>query len=374
MTTLTAIGLMSPASVAGVDAAIITTDGQGVVEAGPSLHLPYSRDLKIWIRRAIKAAQEGRDGAADIGKAAGELTLAHVEAVEELLEQADLKRTGIDVIGFHGHTIFHRPAASREDQGRSWQIGDGSVLAEEAKIDVVTSFRTEDVAEGGQGAPLVPVYHQALAQSLDGDGPVGIITLGDDVSVTFAIREGRDAQVMAFDCGPGDELLDQWATLKSGKAMSPDGSLARDGQVRTEILRMMMLNPYLRRKPPKSLGQFDFKLDSLLELSASDGAATLTALSAACVRLSEKHLPEEPKQWVVCGPGAENPSMLEALKKALDAPVRLAGEAGWNSNFLDAECIGYLAVRSLKKLPLTYPQTTRAPRPIHGGLFFKAPI
>jgi len=374
MTTLTAIGLMSRPSLEGVDAIILTTDGQDIVEIGEAVCEPYSRDLKIWIRRAIKAAQEGRDGAADIGKAAGEVTAVHVEAVENLLEKAGLKRTAIDVIGFHGHSILHRPAVSREDQGRTWQIGDGAVLAEETKIDVIANFRSEDIDAGGQGAPLIPLYHRALAGRLGAEGPVGILTVDGAVAITYVPKEGAESDVVAFDCGPGDALLDEWVKLKTGKSVDSAGALAREGQVRTEILRMMMLNRYVRRSPPKSLGQFDFKLDPLLELSAADGAATLTALSAACVRMSEKHLQEEPVGWVVCGPGRHNPAMMEALCKALESPVVSMEEAGWRGDSQEAECIAYLAVRSLRKLPLSYPKTTRAPRPIQGGVYFRAPV
>lgn len=374
MTILTAIGLMSGTSLDGVDAAIVKTDGRNVVEVGEAISAPYSRDLKIWIRRAIKAALEGRDGAADIGKAAGEVTLAHVDAVETLLEKAGVKRTAIDVIGFHGQTILHRPAKSREDVGRTWQIGDGKVLAEETKIDVVADFRTEDVAAGGEGAPLAPVYHGALVRKLDREHAVGVVNLGGVGNITFAPAGGSEMDLLAFDCGPGNGLIDEWMELKTGAPMDADGALARTGQVRTEILRMMLLNPYLRRQPPKSLDRYDFKLDPVLGLSAADGAATLTAFSAACIRASEKFLPETPGEWIICGGGRRNPAMMEALAKALEAPVLPAEDVGWRGDDLEAECFAYLAVRSLKKLPLSYPKTTRVPRPMPGGVYHRAPV
>ena len=157
----TAIGLMSGTSLDGIDAAILRTDGEDAVEPGPAIHIPYSRDLKIWVRRAIKAALEGRDGAEEIGKAAGEVTYAHVAAVEKLLEHAGLRRADIDIIGFHGQTILHRPSREAGIPGRTWQLGDGRVLAEETRIDVVNDFRANDVAAGGEGAPIAPVSHRA---------------------------------------------------------------------------------------------------------------------------------------------------------------------------------------------------------------------
>lgn len=373
MTALTAIGLMSGTSLDGVDAAILKTDGRDLIEPGPVHFSPYSRDLKVFIRRAIKAALEGRDGAADIGKAAGEVTAAHACAVEDLLQKAGLRRAAIDVIGFHGQTILHRPRRSSDGVGRSWQIGDGRALAAETKIDVVCDFRSADVAAGGEGAPFAPPYHAALARALGRDHPVGIINLGGVANITFSPRAGGDLDLVAFDCGPGNGLVDQWVDLKTGEPMDRDGALARSGRVHSDRLRMMLLNPYIRRPPPKSLDRYDFKIDPVLDLSAADGAATLTAFTAACVRASVAHLPEEPGEWIVSGGGRRNPAMMEALVKALERDVRSAEEVGWRGDDLEAECFAYLAVRSLRKLPISFPKMTRVPRPMLGGVHHRAP-
>ncbi len=374
MTVLTAIGLMSGTSLDGIDLAILKTDGEKVIEHGAAHFVPYSRDLKIFVRRAIKAALEGRDGAADIGKASGEVTQAHAIAVAELLEKAGLKRTAIDVIGFHGQTILHRPKRGAESVGRSWQIGDGATLAEETKIDVVSDFRTADVAAGGEGAPFSPIYHAAMVRRLKPEGPVAVVNLGGVANITYVPTDGGDLDLIAFDCGPGNGLVDQWVDLKTGEAMDRDGALARSGQVHSDILRMMLLNPFIRRKPPKSLDRYDFKVEPIIGLSAADGAATLTAFTAACVRASIPHLPQPPADWIVVGGGRRNPSMMEALKKAIEAGVRDAESVGWRGDFLEAECFAYLAVRSLRKLPLSYPKTTRLPRPMPGGVYHRAPL
>lgn len=374
MTVLTAIGLMSGTSLDGIDLAILKTDGEDVIEPGPAHFVPYSRDLKIFIRRAIKAALEGRDGAADIGKASGEVTEAHAVAVAELLDKAGLKRTAIDVIGFHGQTILHRPKRSAETAGRTWQIGDGKTLAEETRIDVVSDFRAADIAEGGEGAPFSPVYHVALIRAAEPEGAVGVINLGGVANITYVPPDGGNLDLVAFDCGPGNGLVDQWMELRSGKAMDEDGAAARAGQVHSDILRMMLLNPFIRRKPPKSLDRYDFKIDPVLGLPLADGAATLTAFTAACVRASVPHLPSAPADWVVVGGGRRNPAMMEALTKALDGEVHDAESIGWRGDALEAECFAYLAVRSLRRLPLSFPKTTRVPRPMPGGVYHRAPV
>lgn len=373
MTVLTAIGLMSGTSLDGIDIALVRTDGEAVIEPGPVHFVPFSRDMKVFMRRAIKAALEGRDGAADIGKAAGELTEAYTLAVEEFLEREKIKRTAVDVIGMSGQTIMHRSRRNEESVGRSWQIGDGAVLAVETKIDVVSDFRSADIREGGEGAPLAPVYHAALVRALEPDGAVGVINIGGVANITYVPHGASDLEIVAFDCGPGNGLIDEWVELKTGAAMDADGALARAGQVHSDILRMMLLNPFLRRKPPKSLDRYDFRLEPVLGLSTEDGAATLTAFTAACVRASSAHLPEDPNDWVVAGGGRRNPALMEALGKALAGTVHSAESVGWRGDSLEAECFAYLAVRTLRKLPLSFPKTTRAPRPMTGGTHHRAP-
>lgn len=375
---LTAIGLMSGTSLDGIDLAMLRTDGRDYLEFGPTAHKPFNGEMKSWINRAIKAAMEGRDGAADIGKAAGEITQLHVEMVEDFMEENQLRRDQVDVIGFHGQTILHRPPSvpilGPEDQGRTWQIGDGQTLAEETGIDVVYNFRAADVVVGGEGAPLAPVYHNALVRKLNREHPVGVINLGGVGNITYVPADGADSGLVAFDCGPGNGLIDEWMEMRTGQAMDENGETARKGKVHTEILRMMLLLPYMRRNPPKSLDRYDFKLDPVLELSVDDGAATLTAFSAACVRHSEQFLPEPVGEWIVCGGGRHNSSMMEALSKAVAAEINTAEDVGWRGDDLEAECFAYLAVRHLKKLPLSYPKTTRAPHALQGGVFCKAPL
>ena len=370
---LTAIGLMSGTSIDGVDLALLRTDGDAAIEQGPTYHSPYDRDLKIWVRRAIKAALEGRDGAAEIGKASGEVTLAHAAAIETFLEREGLKRKDIDIVGFHGQTILHRPPDQPGSVGRTWQIGDGQALADEVKIDVVADFRSHDMAAGGEGAPFAPIYHLALSKELNG-GPVCVVNIGGVANVTYVPRAARGVDLLAFDCGPGNGLIDEWVELKTGETMDRDGAYARAGAIDDAALRTMLLAPFLRRKPPKSLDRYDFKLDAIRGLSLEDGAATLTAFTAATIDRAQAFFPEAPEAWIVCGGGRRNPAMMDALRDQLGAAVKTAEEVGWRGDDLEAECFAYLAVRSLKKLPLSFPGTTRVATPTCGGAYFRAPV
>lgn len=366
--------MMSGAAVDGISLALVSTDGENIVERGPARFFPYSRDLKVFIRRAVRAAQEGRDGSADIAKASGEITQAHAIAVGEFLASENIKRTAIDVIGFHGHTILHRPRKNPETAGRSWQIGDGGTLAEETGIDVVAGFHDADISQGGEGAPLDAVYYAALVRELEPDGAVCVVNFDEQGKVCFIPHGGGDLDVVCFDCGPGLGLLERWMEMKTGERPADLAAIARAGKVHSEVLRLMLLNPYLRRKPPKALDRVEFKLDPLLQMSAADGAATLTALAAACVRANVALLPEKPRDWIVTGEGRRNSALLEAVGKALDGEVHKADSLGWRGDAIEAESVAYLAVRALRRLPFTFPRTTRAPRPLSGGTLWRAPV
>ncbi|MGV6801797.1 MAG: anhydro-N-acetylmuramic acid kinase [bacterium] len=370
---LTSIGLMSGTSLDGVDVALLKTDGQAIIEHGPAISVPYSRDVKIHVQRAIKAALEGREGADEIAKATDFVTTAYIDAVRHFMERHKLSKQEIDIIGLHGQTILHRPPLDAVSIGRSWQIGSGAIMAEELGIDVVCNFRQEDMKAGGEGAPLAPVYHAALVGREDVSEPVCIVNIGGVANISWVPPGGNLADMMAFDCGPGNGLIDEWIALKTGETMDVDGAFAAAGTVDEECVSLMCLNPFLRRQPPKSLDRYDFKLDAVKKMGVEDGAATLTAFTAAAIAKSASFLPAAPEGWVIVGGGRHNPVLLEQLKQRLAEPVKTAEEVGWRGDDLEAECFAYLAVRALKKLPLSFPGTTRVRHPVSGGTYHRAP-
>nr|WP_274540589.1 anhydro-N-acetylmuramic acid kinase [Telmatospirillum siberiense] len=347
------LGLMSGTSLDGVDAALIRTDGERVAEFGPSLTRPYPAPLRQRLRGIL-------GGVGPVAEVERDVTLFHAEVVRDLLAESGTSRAEVAVVGFHGHTILHRP-----EQGRTWQIGDGALLAERLELSVVNDFRSEDVAAGGQGAPLVPVYHAALAEGLA--RPLAVLNLGGVGNVTWI---GVDGGLLAFDTGPGNALIDDWALRHTGRAVDVDGALAADGTVDEEALRAFRAHPYFTRLPPKSLDRDDFAkiAGALVEgLSASDGAATLSAFSVAAVELAQAHFPAPPATWLVCGGGRHNPVIMAGLRRCLPAPVKPVDAVGWDGDALEAQAFAFLAVRSLKGLPLTWPGTTGAARPLGGG-------
>jgi len=363
MTAYWALGLMSGTSLDGIDAALIRTDGNDVLEIGACLTVPFSDMLRTRIRESVYMR-------GDLAKIGQDMTLAHVDAVKALLKQAGLKPRDVQVIGFHGQTIAHRP-----QEGITWQMGNGALLAEKTGIDVVCDFRSRDVAAGGQGAPLVPLFHAALVKHME--LPVVVLNLGGIANITWIGRSentGEDIlalDIMAFDTGPGNVLVNEWALRHTGEAIDRDGRLAFAGAPNTEIVKQYLSDPFFSLHPPKSLDRNYFTLDAITALSKEDGAATLTALTAAAIDAAQHYFPVPAKHWYVAGGGRHNPALMRAISERLNY-VRPVETLGWFGDALEAQAFAYLAVRSLKRLPLTLPTTTGTNRAVTGGAFYAA--
>jgi len=356
------IGLMSGTSLDGVDAALVETDGEDIAVPGPALGLPYDPEMRALLRQALDDAQTVAAGAPvpyAIRDAERRLTEAHAEAVKALLNKAGLSPRQVALIGFHGQTILHRPA-----QRWTWQIGDGALLARLTGIDVVNNFRSADVKAGGQGAPLVPLYHAALVRKSGRyELPVVLVNIGGVANVTYI---GKDS-VLAFDTGPGNAPIDDWMHCHSGVPVDESGNFARTGKVDDAALNQMLANKFFDAVPPKSLDRLDFGTSAVERLSPQDGAATLTAFTAASIARAREHFADVPNTWIVCGGGRHNRTLMDGLRARVNAPVLAAEDAGWNGDFIEAEAFAYLAARSVKGLPLSLPTTTGVKEPMSGG-------
>lgn len=362
-----ALGLMSGTSLDGIDAAIVETDGEGMVRPGPSVSIPYKPEERRILALALEAAKDWEPDTPmpeEIAEAERHFTLANAVAVRELLSQERLKPADIAVIGFHGQTVLHQPA-----RRRTVQIGLGDVLARLTGIDVVNDFRSADVAAGGQGAPLVPLYHQALARSAGIVEPVALINIGGVSNITWL---GADGSLLAFDTGPGNALIDDWALAHTGEPVDRDGALAAAGEVDMDVLEALMSHAFFDAPPPKSLDRFSFSSDAVKHLMAPDGAATLTAFTVEAIARGLAHVPGVPSRFIICGGGRHNPVMMSMLSRRLQGGVLPAEDLGWRGDDIEAEAFAYLAVRSLRDLPLSLPGTTGVPEPMPGGQLHRA--
>jgi len=362
------VGLMSGTSRDGIDAALLETDGDTQVAPGAWLILPYERAFRRRLADAVKLARrDGRAAAPELAELEGELTDRHAEAVERLLREAGLSAGEIDLIGFHGQTLLHRPEA-----GLTWQLGDPARLARRLGVPVVGDFRSTDIAAGGQGAPIAPVYHRARFLGSAASSPAAVLNLGGVANVTWADLTGSfESDILAFDCGPGNALIDDWVAASTGESFDADGRLARAGAVDEAVLARLLENPFFAAKPPKSLDRDAFSPKAVEGLSAEDGAATLTAFTAAAVAAGEVHFPAPAKAWYVAGGGGQNPALMAALQARLAAPVGPVKALGWRGEALEAELMAYLAVRCLARLPATFPGTTGVSAPLPAGRVFE---
>ena len=347
----------------GIDAAIMRTDGGAVVEPIASLTIPYSPEF----RRDLQSVLGGDGPVERVSKA---LTQAHADAVVAVLKKSALSPNDVAVVGFHGHTILHEP-----EHRRTWQIGDGALLASSAGIDVVADFRSDDVAAGGEGAPFAPIYHAAVAPK---EGPVCVLNVGGVANLTW-IGAGLSIDsdkvfddLLAFDTGPGNALIDDWVATHCGVPFDRDGVIAASGSVDSVRLAHLMANPFFARRPPKSLDRDAFPIAALAGLSPADGAATLTAFTVATIERAQAHLPEPPRQWMVSGGGRRNGFLMEMLGGRLNAPVVSVEHAGLDGDAIEAQAFAYMAVRSLRGLPLSGPSTTGVPAPLSGGRLYRA--
>jgi anhydro-N-acetylmuramic acid kinase len=348
-----AIGLMSGTSCDGVDAALIRGDGHRITAFGPALTLPYDDAFRAEIRRCL-------GGQGPVAEVERELTERHAAAVEMLLRRAGRSASEIALIGFHGQTILHEP-----DKRRTWQIGDGALLARRTGIDVVNDFRSDDVAAGGQGAPLAPILHHALAGDLE--RPLAVLNLGGVGNVTWIGEGAGHGELIAFDTGPANALIDDWALRHTGKAVDQDGALAKAGRVDADRLAVWLGHPYFGLAVPKSLDRDAFKAFLPQGLSPADGAATLAAFTVATVAEAMRWLPQPPKRWLVTGGGRHNPVLMAGLRDRLKVSVEPVEAVGWDGDALEAQAFAFMAIRTSAGLPISFPGTTGVQQPMTGG-------
>lgn len=359
-----ALGLMSGTSLDGIDVALVTTDGESHVERGPAMTFPYNAETRGLLRLAIADAKsltsrDERPGA--LPHAERELTEQHAAAVSGFLRKQGIARETIDVIGFHGQTVLHQPQPS---PGLTLQLGLGEMLADLTRVPVVYDMRAEDVALGGQGAPLVPIYHNALAAKLP-QRPIAVVNIGGVANVTFVGEFEEDLR--AFDTGPGNALIDDIVHAATGAACDEDGVIAARGRVHEDVLLDYLIDDYFTQMPPKSLDRNTFDTSRVAALSLEDAVTTLTAFTAETIARSRAHMREQPQLWVICGGGRKNKTLMRLIAERVENAVVPAEAVGLDGDSIEAEAWGYLAVRSIRGRPLTYPGTTGVPGPACGG-------
>lgn len=357
-------GFMSGTSLDAVDGALIRTDGERVFDFGPVAERKYSPQERAVLQQATLAAREWnwqgpRPDAAFAG-ALAVITQTHGEAFDRLLQ--GWSGPAPVLAGVHGQTVLHRrPLGDRP--GATLQLLDAPGLAERLGVPLRYDFRSDDVAAGGQGAPLAPAYHGALMAGL-GAGPLAVLNLGGVANITMRFSDGT---LLAFDTGPANGPIDEWVEGHDRGTFDEGGRFARAGSVHEGLMAQLFEHPFFVEAPPKSLDRFDFNANMARGLTFEDGAATLTAFSARAVAFAIEHMREDPARLIACGGGRRNPALMDALRGSVPCPVVTAEEVGWRGDSIEAEAFALLAVRSLRGLPISWPTTTGVVQPMTGG-------
>lgn len=323
----------------GIDVALLQTDGKKHVKTGAFASYPYSAGF----RKKLKAAL-GKRKAPSLEK---ELTKLHARAVKAFLKQFELRAKDIDCIGFHGHTLHHEPAKKV-----TVQIGDGRLLHRLTDIPVVYDFRSDDVKAGGQGAPLVPVYHRAL--SVNQKTPIVFLNIGGVANITY-IGAG---QLLACDTGPGNALIDDWVQRHKKGLYDNGGKLAAKGRVDAKWVKRFLAHPYFEMNVPKSLDRNAFSKFIPNHLNAQDGAATLTQMTVEAIAQTLKYCPKKPKIIIVCGGGRKNIELLQRLQKATRIKIMPVEWIKLDGDAIEAQAFAYMAVREVLGLPISFKTTT----------------
>lgn len=349
------VGAMSGTSLDGVDAAEITTDGHRIMGFGEAVFLPYSDD-----QRAVLRAGLGKWQSDDVAQVSELIETVHAQVLSRF-EDAEL-------VGFHGQTLAHDP------QGRgTHQAGSGDILAEVLGKPVVWDFRSADVQMGGEGAPLAPFYHFALAKKMRADAPLAILNLGGVANLTWIDpslpHPESDGALLAFDTGPANAPVNDLMQARLGHAYDLDGALAAMGTVDQSVIDAFLNHPYFFRMPPKSLDRDAFAglVSAVADLSDADAAATLTMACAASVAHGMQACPVPPSQILVTGGGRCNPTLMRMIAQACTVPVATIEDAGFDGDMLEAQAFAFLAVRVAKGLPTSASGTTGVGAAIGGG-------
>ena len=334
------LGLMSGTSFDGVDAAILEFNGNSF-SFGDSHFQAYHEEERKILRSALGTWQA---------------TPEVLDAIHAAHNRAIAKFDDFDVIGFHGQTLNHDPQS-----GRTFQAGDPAKLL--GNCPVVYDFRSQDVQSGGQGAPLIPIYHYALAQMLGFEKPVGFVNIGGVANVTYVDPKEPPARLVAFDCGIGNALGDDLVFRKRGLNFDEDGAIAQRGEVHHEKLQKLLSHPYFERPAPKSLDRLEFHLMSemLNDLSLEDALATINAFTAEGILRAQAHFPKSVERWIICGGGRKNQAIMQYLGAN---PIE---DFGLDGDMIEAQGFAYLAWCKLKDKPISFPMTTGVPRAMMGG-------
>ena len=361
---LYSLGLMSGTSIDGIDASIIKSDGEQFIEIIDNIYLKYRNEQKAKLRKLINSCKSKNDLiklSGNIKDVEKEITLHHFEACKLIAKKN--RNVKIDLIGFHGQTIIHKPK-----DGYSIQIGDSKSLSKLTNTKIVSNFRQNDILNGGQGAPLAPLYHQLILNKIKSELPSAIINIGGISNITYVDKKNK---IISFDTGPGNYLIDKWVKSKTKKDFDKDGLISKSGRPNESIIKKFLSNSYYKKNFPKTLDIKDFNLHIINKLSLQDGCATLAMVTAKSICMALNNFKHIPNLTLISGGGRKNKYIVKNIKKNFNGKVTLIDNFNLDGDYIESQAFAYLAIRSYFKKYITLPSTTGVKKPSKGGKIFK---
>ena len=355
------LGLMSGTSMDGIDVSLIRTNGKDIKKIKFSKTYPYSPKTITALKYTFTKDKDILSDANNHENLSTLITDDHITAVKKTISRSGLTP---DLIGFHGQTIFHNSRIKK-----SIQIGDGIRIANTFGINVVYDFRSNDIKNGGQGAPLIPIYHKYLTKKNMFDLPSCFLNIGGVANISYIDKK----LLIGYDTGPGNGLMDTYIQKMTSNNFDYDGESAKLGVFNKEVVNLVLKDQYFQSNYPKSLDKlhFDyvFKLEKFKKLNFYDAMATLSVITENSIIKAIALLPKKPLHLIVHGGGAFNLNLINNLKRSFK--VIIASEIDLSTEFMESELIAYLAARRLNKLPITFPETTGVKKPTIGGTLIK---
>lgn len=362
-----ALGLMSGTSADGIDIALIKTNGENQILLKSFGNYSFSKEFTKKMKKNFTKKINKKNLKKKYKELEKEFTNLNYLAIKEFLKKKKINKNNIDVIGFHGQTISHNP-----QQGYSYQLGDSKRLSNLLKIKVVANFRDNDIKYGGEGAPLTPIFHYYLTKKIK--KKICFLNLGGIANITWIDHTKQKKGVeetLAYDVGPCCSLLDDWVSFKTNERYDNCGNYAKKGKPNLKIVQTYLKNNFFLQKPPKSLDRSDFSIKILKHLSLHDGSATLSKFIIECLKNSLTFLPSKPDLFIVSGGGRKNNYLMNQISTQIETRVKLSEDFNWNGDSIEAYAFGFLSVRRLLKLPVSFPRTTKVLKPMIGGKIFE---
>ena len=353
-----ALGLMSGTSLDGIDASIIKSDGEDILEIIDNKYLKYNADFKLRLSNFITNTNDKTNIERNINiykSLERELTIYHSQISQKIIRENNCK---IQLIGFHGQTVIHKPT-----DGYTIQMGDANLLSQVLQKKVIHNFRANDIKNGGEGAPLSPVYHKTLSKKIKLKNPHLILNIGGISNYTYIDKD----KLFAKDIGPGNVLIDEYLKKTKGMDFYKNGEIALSGNINHDIINQFYEHEFYNTKDKHSYDRKEFDFSFVRGLEFEDAIATLTYFTALIISKNIQKRIRDEVDIILCGGGRKNLTLVKHLKKLLNSKIKLIDEFNIDGDFIESQAFAYLSIRSYLKMPISYPSTTNVNAPVTGG-------